>query len=79
MASEMEPFRSSFSRTADAAEYCWEGGVEMREVCIMIVRAAFCTASVTSLHYRSECVEKDTTQTRGHVADLALLKTRAGP
>ena len=49
---EIEPFRSSLSSTADAAEYCREGGVIVRDVCMMSVRAAFWTASVTSLSTR---------------------------
>ena len=49
MTSDMEPLRSSLMKTADAAEYWRDVGIVVREVCMMIARAAFCTASVTSL------------------------------
>ena len=54
IASDIEPFKSSFKSTAEAAEYWREEGIVVREVCMMIVSAAFCTASVIRLHWPYE-------------------------
>jgi hypothetical protein len=58
---EIAPFRSSLKRTADAAEYCADAGIVARDVRIIIVSAAFCTAKVTSLGQHEEMLnEKET-------------------
>ena len=47
--SEMDPLRSSFSRTAVAGEYEWLGDTPTRERCMTMARQAFWSARVTSL------------------------------